>query len=46
METREPIRARRVIDVGKLSASASFFGATVKLIDEDTEEEKRLLSDR
>jgi transcription elongation factor GreA len=39
-ELEDKISRAEVIDVSKLSGSTIKFGATVKLIDEDTEEEK------
>ena len=40
MELESLIARAEVIDVGKLSGERIVFGATVKLIDEDTDEEK------
>ena len=40
MELESMIARAEVIDVAKLSGSKIIFGATVKLVDEDTEEEK------
>lgn len=40
MELESLIARAEVIDIGKLSGERIVFGATVKLIDEDTEEEK------
>lgn len=39
-ELEDQISRAEVIDVSKLSGSSVKFGATVKLVDEDTEEEK------
>ncbi|MGD9740265.1 MAG: transcription elongation factor GreA [Bauldia sp.] len=39
-ELEDQISRAEVIDVSKLSGTSVMFGATVKLVDEDTEEEK------
>src|ERR1700744_1662073 len=40
-EIEDRLSRAEVIDVSKLSGSSIMFGATVTLVDEDTEEEKR-----
>lgn len=40
-ELEDKLSRSEIIDVGKLSGDTVMFGATVTLIDEDTEEEKR-----